>query len=127
MQAKEAFGIHDAAYHIGRNELLTWLNDLLQLNYTKVEQCANGAAYCQIMDVIYPGEVPVKKLLFEAKLEHDCVKNYKLLQALFDKKNIKKNIEVARLLKARPLDNLEMLQWCKRYFDVNYTAGREDY
>jgi hypothetical protein len=30
MQAKEAFGIHDAAYHIGRNELLTWLNDLLQ-------------------------------------------------------------------------------------------------
>ena len=34
MQAKEAFGIHDAAYHIGRNELLTWLNDLLQaLNF----------------------------------------------------------------------------------------------
>jgi hypothetical protein len=30
VQAKEAFGIHDAAYHIGRNELLTWLNDLLE-------------------------------------------------------------------------------------------------
>jgi RP/EB family microtubule-associated protein len=39
---------------VGKNELLTWLNELLQLNYTKVEQCANGAAYCQIMDALYP-------------------------------------------------------------------------
>ena len=31
VQAKEAFGIHDAAYHIGRNELLSWLNDLLEV------------------------------------------------------------------------------------------------
>jgi hypothetical protein len=25
-----------------RTELLTWLNDLLQLNYTKIEQCGTG-------------------------------------------------------------------------------------
>ena len=36
-----------------RTELLAWLNDLLQLNYTKVEQCGTGGAYCQIMDSIY--------------------------------------------------------------------------
>lgn len=36
-----------------RTELLQWLNDLLQLNYTKVEQCGTGAAYCQILDSIY--------------------------------------------------------------------------
>ena len=44
----------DAAFFVGKNELLTWLNELLQINYTKVEQCANGAAYCQIMDAIFP-------------------------------------------------------------------------
>jgi microtubule-associated protein, RP/EB family len=43
-----------AAFFVGKNELLSWLNELLQLNYTKVEQCANGAAYCQIMDAVYP-------------------------------------------------------------------------
>ena len=43
-----------AAFFVGKNELLNWLNELLQLSYTKVEQCANGAAYCQIMDAVYP-------------------------------------------------------------------------
>ena len=47
-------GMMDPAFFVGKNELLTWLNELLQLNYTKVEQCANGAAYCQIMDALYP-------------------------------------------------------------------------
>ncbi len=47
-------GMMDAAFFVGKNELLSWLNELLQLNYTKIEQCANGAAYCQIMDAIYP-------------------------------------------------------------------------
>ena len=49
-----AVGMMDAAFFVGKNELLSWLNDLLQLSYTKVEQCANGAAYCQVMDAIYP-------------------------------------------------------------------------
>jgi hypothetical protein len=148
-----AIGMMDAAFFVGKNELLTWLNELLQINYTKVEQCANGAAYCQIMDAIFPvcspkkvhcleytchgsckyvyttrhafcastaacrppcawaegqahgvsriclftdelcalqGEVQMKKVNFDAKLEHDFVKNYKILQALFDKKQISK-------------------------------------
>lgn len=41
-----------------RTELLAWLNDLLQVNYTKVEQCGTGAAYCQIMDSIF-GQSPL--------------------------------------------------------------------
>ena len=36
-----------------RSELLAWLNELLQINYTKVEQCGTGAAYCQILDSVY--------------------------------------------------------------------------
>lgn len=118
-------GMMDAAFFVGKNELLSWLNDLLSINYTKVEQCANGAAFCQIMDAIYPGEVPMKKVLFEAKLEHDFVKNYKVLQTVFDKKQIPKHIEVNKLIKAKPLDNLEFLQWIKRYFDLHY--GGHDY
>ena len=36
-----------------RTELIAWLNELLQINYTKVEQCGTGAAYCQVIDSIY--------------------------------------------------------------------------
>ena len=36
-----------------RTELIAWLNDLLALNYTKVEQCGSGAAYAQVIDSIY--------------------------------------------------------------------------
>jgi RP/EB family microtubule-associated protein len=38
---------------VSRSDLLAWLNELLQLNYTKVEQCGTGGAYCQILDSIY--------------------------------------------------------------------------
>lgn len=36
-----------------RTDLLAWLNELLQINYTKVEQCGAGGAYCQILDSVY--------------------------------------------------------------------------
>ena len=36
-----------------RTELLQWVNELLAINYTKIEQCGTGAAYCQVMDSIY--------------------------------------------------------------------------
>jgi RP/EB family microtubule-associated protein len=113
----------DGAYFVSKNDILGWLNQLLGLNYTKVEQCANGAAYCQVFDAIYPGEVPVKKVVFEAKAEHDAVKNYKVLQAVFDKKGIAKAIDVTKLLKGKPMDNLEFLQWLKRYYDINSSGA----
>jgi RP/EB family microtubule-associated protein len=100
----------DPAYFVGKNELLAWLNELLKLNYSKVEQCNTGAAYCQIIDAVYPvteestflhflyistsdshvpqGEVPLKKVNFNAKTEPEYIKNFKVLQTTFDKKQI---------------------------------------
>ena len=45
-----------------RTELLAWLNDLLQVNYTKIEQCGTGGAYCQIMDSIFGQYLSVASL-----------------------------------------------------------------
>lgn len=48
-------GLQHPAFAVSKNTLLSWLNDFFELNYTKVEECATGAVYCQILDCIYPG------------------------------------------------------------------------
>lgn len=42
-----------AAANESRSDLLTWINDLLQLSLTKIETVGTGAVLCQIMDSIY--------------------------------------------------------------------------
>jgi len=39
---------------LGRLELLSWLNDLVESDYPKIETCCDGIAYCQIIDAISP-------------------------------------------------------------------------
>lgn len=92
------------------------------MQLTKIEQCATGAVYCQIMDAIYPGTFNLSKVKWGAKFDYEFVENYKVLQSAFDKNGIKKHIEVDKLVKAKYQDNLEMCQWIKRFFDLNYSG-----
>ncbi|KAJ7444451.1 calponin homology domain-containing protein [Mycena latifolia] len=109
-----------------RTELLQWLNELLQLNYTKVEQCGTGGAYCQVIDSIYPGGVPMARVKMAAKLEYEYVGNYKILQTVFKAKKIDKPIPVEGLMKCKMQDNLEFLQWLKKFWDANYSGEPYD-
>ncbi|CCE62309.1 hypothetical protein TPHA_0C01530 [Tetrapisispora phaffii CBS 4417] len=101
-----------------RTDLLNWLNELLQLNYRKIEECGTGAAYCQIFDSIY-GDVPMHRVKFNATAEYDFQTNYKILQSCFTKHQIEKTVYVDKLIKCRFQDNLEFLQWTKRFWLQN--------
>lgn len=107
-----------------RTELVQWLNDLLQLNYTKVEQCGTGGVYCQVIDSIY-GDVPMGRVKMNAKHEYEYLANFKILQNTFKAKKIDKPIPVEKLVKCKMQDNLEFLQWIKRFWEAN--ASGEPY
>ncbi|KAJ3025864.1 UNVERIFIED_CONTAM: hypothetical protein HDU68_006566 [Siphonaria sp. JEL0065] len=108
-----------------KTELLGWLNDLLQLNYTRIEQCGTGAAFCQIADSIY-GNVPITRVKFNSDTEYDYINNFKILQSVFNKHKIERSVPIDKLVKCRYSDNLEFLQWMKKYWDAFYPGGRYD-
>ena len=97
-----------------RNDMIDWINDLLKLSYTKVENLCTGAAYCQLMDMIWPGLVNLKKVKFDAKHDYEFIENFKVLQNVFKKKKVDKEIPVERLVKGRFQDNFEFGQWFKK-------------
>ena len=64
----DGFGIMDSTYFLGRQDILKWINDLLQVlnpsiltktNVEKVENLGNCAEYCQLLNIIYPNAINV--------------------------------------------------------------------
>jgi len=108
-----------------RQELLAWLNNLLQLNVTKVEQCGTGAALCQVFDSIFY-DVPMARVKFNANTEYAYLQNFKILQNIFTKHGIDRPVPVEALIKCKMQDNLEFLQWTKRYWDQYYPGHDYD-
>lgn len=108
-----------------RQELIAWLNNLLSLNITKVEQCGTGAALCQIFDSIYM-DIPMSKVKFNVNTEYAYLQNFKILQNCFTRHGIDRPINVEQLIKCKMQDNLEFLQWTKRYWDQCFPGGEYD-
>ncbi|KAH7136050.1 calponin homology domain-containing protein [Dendryphion nanum] len=108
-----------------RQELVAWLNNLLQLNITKVEQCGTGAALCQVFDSIYY-DVPMSRVKFNANTEYAYLQNFKILQNVFTKHHIDKIIPIEQLVKCKMQDNLDFLQFTKRHWDQNFPGHDYD-
>ena len=83
--------------NLSRHELLAWVNCCLGSDLTRIEQLCSGAAYCQLMDILFPGEIyksPIiylqssgcihlKKVKFESNLEHEYIQNFQLVKIAF--------------------------------------------
>jgi len=117
-----AIGLQHPAFAVSKLKLLQWLNDFFELSYTKVEECATGAIYCQIIDCLFPGSVPMSRVKWGAKSDYEFVENFKMVQKVMNKNNISKPVPIDKLIKAKYQDNLEFLQWFKHFFECRYSG-----
>eukprot|EP00667_Euglena_gracilis_P018276 EG_transcript_19400 len=122
----DAIGMMEGAYFVSRSSLLAWLNGLLQTDYDKVESVSTGVPHLQILDALFPGEVPLHKANLHANpaLDYECLPNWKLVQDVFNRKNLGRVLPVQKLVRGRYQDNLEILQWMKSYFERHWKDGQ---
>jgi len=125
--ADAAIGLMDGSHFASRNDLLEFFNNLLLMNLTKIEQTASGAVACQLIDYIFPGSIPMKRVNWEAKSDFQFIENYKILQVAFTKSRVQKHIDVNRLVRAKCQDNLEFCQWLKAFYEYAAPDFRADY
>ncbi|XP_052871554.1 microtubule-associated protein RP/EB family member 1-like [Anopheles cruzii] len=112
--------------NLSRIELLAWVNRTLMSEFKKVEELCTGAAYCQLMDVLFPGCLPLKRVKFCTNVQHDFLNNLRMFQNGLVSLKVEKSVPIERLAKGRFQDNFEFLQWFKKFFDANYDGKEYD-
>lgn len=83
------------------------------------------AALCQVYDSIFL-DLPMARVKFNAHTEYAYLENFKILSNAFRKHNVDRPIPVEQLVKCKMQDNLEFLQWSKRYWDQHFPGGDYD-
>ncbi|KAI9041301.1 microtubule-binding protein BIM1 [Aspergillus affinis] len=74
----------------------------------------------------YSMDVPMSRVKFNVNTEYAYLQNFKVLQNVFARHHVDKPVPVEHLTKCRMQDNLEFLQWVKRYWDQHYPGGDYD-
>lgn len=88
--AVNVYSTNVTSENLSRHDMLAWVNECLQSSFGKIEELCTGAAYCQFMDMLFPGSVQLKRVKFKTNLEHEYIQNFKILQASFKKMSVDK-------------------------------------
>jgi RP/EB family microtubule-associated protein len=57
MAAVNVHYTNSSTNNLSRYDALIWINNHLATNFTKIEELCTGAAYCQFMDMLFPGKL----------------------------------------------------------------------
>eukprot|EP00232_Nephroselmis_pyriformis_P021151 CAMPEP_0182853332 /NCGR_PEP_ID=MMETSP0034_2-20130328/647_1 /TAXON_ID=156128 /ORGANISM="Nephroselmis pyriformis, Strain CCMP717" /LENGTH=197 /DNA_ID=CAMNT_0024984101 /DNA_START=168 /DNA_END=757 /DNA_ORIENTATION=- len=106
---------------LGRFLLLNWLNDTLQADYARVEDCADGVAYMQLVESVLPGRqtAPLHKLNFSTQFVDDRLRNLRVLSGFFKRVGIEKDIDFDNVARGKFQENIDFLHWCFSFVQKN--------
>ncbi|MCJ1407737.1 hypothetical protein MMC19_001808 [Ptychographa xylographoides] len=71
-------------------------------------------------------DLPMARVKFNVNTEYAYLQNFKILQTTFTRHQIERLVPVEALIKCKMQDNLEFLQWTKRFWDQYYPGGDYD-
>lgn len=109
-----------------RNDYLKWINDMLHMRLTKIEQLSTGEVYCQFMEMLFPGCCPCSKIIFNPSMEVEHLQNFRYLQNAFRFIKVDKVVPIDRLIKGKYMDNFDFIQWFRKFVDANYDGEPYD-
>jgi len=69
----------------------------------------------------------MSKVNWGAKTDYEYVSNYKILQGAFQSLNVDKHVDVDKLTRAKYQDNLEFMQWLRKFYEDNCSSDSADY
>ena len=119
-----------AAAKISSQEILCWVSETLQTDIvTRVHELGTGEHYCLLLHMLFNFKetIPLKKIKFGSKVEVDHINNWKFFQMGLKSVGLDKEINIDKLVKQKPMDNLEFAQWFYKFFDANRTTDTELY
>ncbi|XP_039498289.1 microtubule-associated protein RP/EB family member 1-like [Drosophila santomea] len=91
-----------------------WVNTSLTMNIQCIEQLASGAVYCQFIDMVFEGAMPLEDVIFESNRLVDFRKNFQLLKKCIDE------------LQIPLLVPIESLVWCDFNANLRFAADFYD-
>nr|AAM10998.1 AT09431p [Drosophila melanogaster] len=115
---------HNSLVQWSRGDILDWFNETLQCNLINIEQLCTGAAYCNLMHMLYPKLINLKRVKFFSNQEYEYVNNFKELQKAFNKVNVSLPAEVNDLIKGHRVENFKFAVWFRHFFNVNHTKEK---
>lgn len=110
-----------------RQSVLFWINQCLKSNITKVDHLCTGAAYCCLMDILFPDSVNLRRVKFITDQEKDFVNNFNILQQGFRKHNVDMYIPIEKLVKGKFQDNYDFIIWFRLFYNANFRKLPEGY
>jgi hypothetical protein len=72
------------------------------------------------LTLLPPVDLPMARVKFNASADYAYLDNFKILSNAFRKHHVDRPIPVEQLVKCKMQDNLEFLQWTKRFWDQHY-------
>ncbi|KAL7745697.1 hypothetical protein ACLKA6_009903 [Drosophila palustris] len=110
-----------------RIQILSFVNETLDCVVHKIEDLRTGAAYCQLMDVLFPGTIRMRKVKFLCNQQFEYIDNFRLLQQCFHELKVNTPVNVVQLVKGRFQDNYEFAQWFRLFYDINFDKIPDGY
>ncbi|XP_029012266.1 uncharacterized protein LOC114858816 [Betta splendens] len=103
-------------------ELRAWFNETVLTYFTDVGQLCTGAAYCQLMHLLFPASLDLSSVKCRSSNVMDSIHNYSLLEKAFRKVGVIRYIPFEALMKGHCIVSLTFMQWFREFFEENKSS-----